>query len=712
MVVTTDSPEVVYQAQLNLREFLGTRPLEALAPTAEIEDLVRFVKAGSVVPEQHQQYAVVRNQQLCISCTRCVRACSGLQNLSILSIDPERPAQPICFEGDLPLHMTSCIACGQCCAICPTGAVKERNDVPIVEAELAAQGDARKILILQTAPAARLSVGELMGEELGKTEIGKLLGAVHSLGFDYVFDTSFAADTCATLEAEELVERIRANGPFPMFTSCCPGWVNLVEKKYQHLRPLLSRCKSPMMMLGAMVRSWMQSKSIARDKYFVVSLMPCIAKKEEILRPELMDSHTARRDVDVVLTVREFADLLHAHKVDWAAMPGTHKAEYDEPFGVSSGAGALFAVSGGVTEAAMRVAYTVFTKEIPDDPHRSLYEDCRRIVQTGEWVDTQIDMTPGRRHRRPLESLIIHGGRNIQQFLEDSGLSVSVENYNRKGRKVFIEMMACPGGCIGGGGQPRSIDEHVLEKRRSLVHRIDRETRLISPMASQHDFQVQFLQGITSQHARELLEYDPPILFSPSSRSATRRAPLTGASVSPSGSDSGGKFSHKKRASGGSPTSSTSHTSSDSQQAEDIVILYGSQGGITATFARHLFAHLTRNIRDDISIQSMDRVNFDRLSSTRTIIMLTSTWESEDGLMPQNARRLWAYLRSLPLTAFGNSFSSTKFAVCGFGSSKYLKFCGFAVQLYDALLRLGSHPFADLVKIDVERADKGKKPFL
>lgn len=453
-----------------------------------------------------------------------------------------------------------------------------------------------------------------------------------------------------------------------------------------------------MMMLASMIRSWMEGQKTPRSKYCVVAMMPCVAKKEEICRTELLDPQ-GNRDVDVVLTVREMADLFKAKKVDWQALPGKHKGEYDEPFGVSSGAGALFGTAGGVTEAAMRVAYTLFTKEVPDDPSRSMFEECRRMVQSGEWVDAQIDMTPGRRHRRPMESFIVHGCRSIQQYLEDSGLDVSVENYNRKGHKVFIECMACPGGCVGGGGQPRSLDEHIIEKRRSAVHRTDRETKLIAPASAQREFQQSFLQGITSQHARELLEYEPPfILTAPSSRGNTEKGKKPG---SPSGPASSKPASSKPGSCSGSGSIGRATAA-----VGDIAIIYGSQGGITATFAKHLLSYLSRSLSEDISIHSMDHFLFERLVTTRTIILLTSTWESEEGLMPQNAKRFWTFLRTLPLYSHTNSFSATKFAVCGFGSSKYPRFCGFAIQLNDVMLRLGSHQLTDFVKVDVERADK------
>lgn len=241
MVIQTNTPEVLYHQKVNLKEFIKKRKKVCTDPqTQEIEDLVNFMNApikcdddsnnNSSSKYAHSDYSIVRNQDLCIMCTRCVRACSDLQGLNILDIDSTRPLQPISFEKGLPLAETSCIACGQCAVICPTGAVAERDDTAIVERLLAATGSDRKIMIIQTAPSARLSLGEMMGDGVGEcTDPSKAVAAAHALGFDYVFDTCFTADATAYFEAKELAERISNDGPWPMFTSCCPGWVKLVE---------------------------------------------------------------------------------------------------------------------------------------------------------------------------------------------------------------------------------------------------------------------------------------------------------------------------------------------------------------------------------------------------------------------------------------------------------------------------------------------------
>lgn len=240
MVITTNTPEVVYQQRIALKEFLGTKEIDSFSQSSEIEDLIRYIKSpqamngGSEYADNNDctggEYAIVRNQDLCVLCTRCVRACSNIQNMNILEIDTDHSLQPITFEGNLPIQETDCISCGQCTVVCPTGAVAERSDIDIVDRLLRAQGPDRKIMIVQTAPSARLSLGETMGDAPGECkDPAKAVAALHALGFDFVFDTCFGADMTALIEAKELVKRLKNDGPWPMFTSCCPAWVKLVE---------------------------------------------------------------------------------------------------------------------------------------------------------------------------------------------------------------------------------------------------------------------------------------------------------------------------------------------------------------------------------------------------------------------------------------------------------------------------------------------------
>jgi len=735
MIITTNSPEVLYQAQANLREFLGVHRLEDLNHTSEIEDLDRLVKQCSIVMDDADagahQYAIIRDQSRCISCTRCVRECGEIQNMNILSVDPNRPHQPISFDGDLPLHETDCVACGQCTAICPTGAVIERQDWRSVMNELKRTGPERKIMIIQTAPAARLSLGEMFGDEPANSP-EKAVAALHALGFDYVFDTTFGADTTALLEAEELVERMKADGPWPMFTSCCPAWVILIEKKYPHLRPLLSRCKSPMMMLATMIRCWMKKNGTPRDRYFSVALMPCTAKKEEILRPELRDPE-GHQDVDVVLTVREMGRLIKAMSIEWGSLPGKYKTEYDPPFDTSSGGGALFPVGGGVTEAALRAAYTMFTNEVLHDPERCKFDPVRKVPEkTGEYISAEISVTPDRRHKRPLDSLVINGTRAIQQFLMDSGIDTPEGVWKEKGN-VFVECMACPGGCVNGGGQPQSLDPDIVMKRRKAVHRIDKKNECITTVESQKKFSAAEILGIKSvDDMHELMECDPPDLSSKKKHTVASRVLDKLGSIHDSGegkrcSVGSGKGNSRNSMSGGFSGLSGSSTrgsitdmrssttraisSFSAHELGEVCILYGSQAGLTASYAKRLFGLLNSAIVEDVTVHPMDHFDMDKLKDVDTLIILTSTWESDKGLMPSNAEKFWSWLKARELKEIGSLFSNIRFAVCGFGSQKYRYFCGFAQQLHDMFRRLGGYPFLPILKIDVDKNDRGQKHF-
>lgn len=254
MVITTNSPEIVYQQRIALKEFLGNKEIDSFSQSSEIEDLIKYIKSPHTMNGTNTdsddgtnnitngEYSIVRNQDLCVLCTRCVRACSNIQNMNILEIDTDHPLQPITFEGNLPIQETDCISCGQCTVVCPTGAVAERSDIEVVDRLLRAQGADRKIMVVQTAPAARLSLGETQGEGPGECEDPrKAVAALHALGFDFVFDTSFGADMTALLEAEELAQRLKDDGPWPMFTSCCPAWVEmgLFLVKKLHLKRLI-----------------------------------------------------------------------------------------------------------------------------------------------------------------------------------------------------------------------------------------------------------------------------------------------------------------------------------------------------------------------------------------------------------------------------------------------------------------------------------------
>ncbi len=391
--------------------------------------------------------AILRDLEKCVKCQRCVRVCNEVQWLSIYSMvgrgHTTYPATPF----DVPVYETACTGCGQCSFVCPVGAIIENPDWRRVLEELEKH---EKVLIVQTAPATRVALGEAFGAEPGTISTGKMVAALRRLGFDYVFDTNFGADLTTVEEGYEFVERLKKGGPFPQFTSCCPAWVNFAEQSFPWTTKHLSSTRSPHMMLGSVTKAYFAKKIGKKpEDLFVVSIMPCTAKKDEIRREH--QRVEGWMPVDAVLTTRELAKLIKLFNIPYMNLP---EEEYDDPLGYSTGAAALFGVTGGVMEAALRTAYEVATgKTLPKVEFS--------VVRGLEGVrDAEIDIDGTK-----IKIAIVHGLRNTMELLR------KIE----KGEVFyhFVEVMACPGGCVGGGGQPKSLDPDVIEKRAQAIYTID-----------------------------------------------------------------------------------------------------------------------------------------------------------------------------------------------------------------------------------------------
>jgi len=444
--------------------------LQTLAEEYGIRE-VRFQADIVKLPLDTSTPGIVRDPNKCILCRRCVVACQEVQKVSTLG-PRYRGFDTIIGPGMVDmLNDAVCVQCGQCAAVCPVGAISECDDTEKVWEVLE---DPTKFVVVQTAPAIRAALGECFNMPPGTLVKGRMVTALRRLGFDQVFDTNFAADLTIIEEGHELLTRLKKklvdndeDTKLPMFTSCSPGWINYMEHFYPELRDNVSTCKSPQQMFGAVAKTYFADKiGKKKEDMVVVSIMPCTAKKFECSRDEMTDSGT--RDVDYVLTTRELGKMVKQAGIDFANLPD---GEMDAPLGISTGAADIFANTGGVMEAALRTAYEVVTgKNLPFD---------------------KLHVTPVQGLEGVKEAqLTIKGALPEWKFLEGVTLKVAVAhglgNANKviesilKGEKEyhFIEIMTCPGGCIGGGGQPRLTTDDVRKARIQAIYKEDEGRQL------------------------------------------------------------------------------------------------------------------------------------------------------------------------------------------------------------------------------------------
>jgi NADH-quinone oxidoreductase subunit G/NADP-reducing hydrogenase subunit HndD len=391
-----------------------------------------------------------RNPNKCIKCGRCIQMCGKVQGLSLLDYAGRSDEVEIKPAFGKYLTDIACVACGQCAVVCPVAAITEKEDIDRVWEAI---NDPDKVVIVQTAPAVRVALGEEFGFEPGKVVTGKMVAALRALGFDKVFDTDFTADLTIIEEGNELLQRLSNGGVLPMLTSCSPGWINFIEQYYPELLPHVSTCKSPQQMFGALAKGYYAAKIGKRpEDIFSVSIMPCTAKKYEAQRPE-MSVDGKNPDVDVVLTTRELAKMLRQAGINFDAL---EEEEYDAPFGLSTGAAVIFGATGGVMEAALRTVYEVVTgKTLPSLD----FKDVRGLEGIKE---ATVDL-----NGTPVKVAVAHTLANARKLMEliKSG----------KADYAFIEIMCCPGGCIGGGGQPYGTTNEVRKKRIAAIYEADRD---------------------------------------------------------------------------------------------------------------------------------------------------------------------------------------------------------------------------------------------
>ena len=508
MEIITDSSRVREARKVNVELLLANHPEDCLQCdrnlNCELQQLAfnlginekRFVRTRKGhLKKDETSFSLVRDPEKCILCGRCVAVCDQVQSVRAIDFSGRGLRTKISTFFDMGLGNSICINCGQCALICPTGAITERSTIKEVWSEL---HDPEKVVVVQTAPAVRVGIGEAMGLPYGSLVTGQMVASLRKLGFSKVFDTNFAADLTIVEEANELIERIKNKGVLPMITSCSPGWIKFAEHFFPSSLPHLSTCKSPQQMFGAIAKTYYAEQAgIDPRNMVVVSIMPCTAKKFEARRPEMDDAfhywkeklHLSENehfyDVDYVLTTRELARMFKEVGIDFTNLPGE---EFDNPLGVSTGAGVIFGATGGVMEAALRTAYEVITGS------QLTNVDFVAVRGMDGIKEAEIDL-----NGIQLKVAVAHTLSNARTLLEQ------IENGTSP--YTFIEVMTCPGGCLGGGGQPIPTDEEIRLKRAESIYLEDKH----KPLRKSHEnpeiqyLYQHFLQRPLSEQAHHLL---------------------------------------------------------------------------------------------------------------------------------------------------------------------------------------------------------------
>lgn len=470
MNLITHDPEIVQARRTVLELILSNHPDDCLScarnGNCELQSLaaefglrtVRFKKILKEQPIDDSNDAIVLDRDKCINCGRCVEACQIMQNVWALEYSGRGDKTMIGPVAGVKLADSPCVRCGQCAVHCPTGAISSSHSNRKLWDRL---GDPEIITAVQIAPAVRVAIGEEFGMKPGELSTKKIYTALRRIGFNYVFDTNFSADLTIMEEGTEFVQRLTTGGTLPLFTSCCPGWVDYVEKNYHDMLPNLSTAKSPQQMMGAVIKTyWAEQMKIDPAKICSVSIMPCTAKKYEARRDDNMNS-SGYADVDISLTTREFAKLIRQAGIDFADLEET---EADNPLGAYTGAGTIFGATGGVMEAAVRTAYNLVTKEELGDidlkPVRGLEN-----VKTAE-----LDIKGTK-----VRIAVVHQLGNVAKVIEEVRKAIAE---GKEPPYHFIEVMACRGGCVSGGGQPYGSNDEIRAARAAGLYKDDKDSEI------------------------------------------------------------------------------------------------------------------------------------------------------------------------------------------------------------------------------------------
>ena len=428
----------------------GSCELQKYSEEYGIKDVSKYVQKKELRPLDESSPSIVRDLNKCILCGACVRACDQYQGLQVLGFANRGANTVVQPMAGRMLATSECVYCGQCVAVCPTGALTIKSQVDEVWKELE---NPNKKVVVQFAPSVRVAIGEMFGFEPGANSTKKLNAALKAVGFDLVFDTNFSADLTIMEEANEFIDRLSNGGKLPLFTSCCPAWVRYLETEHPEMLEHLSSCKSPQGMLGAIIKKYVPEyyKDITNENIVSVSVMPCTAKKAEAIRKQFR-REDGSYEIDYVLTTQELGRLIKSAGVDFKSIEGI---EADSPFGKYTGAGTIFGVSGGVAEAAARTAYQMVTGEELTDVVISPMRGTHRV----KTVELDLKGTK-------VKVKIVNTLREAEKCLQ--------EIQEGKADYQLLEVMACPGGCINGGGQPQSCDDlSVREKRAEGLYEDD-----------------------------------------------------------------------------------------------------------------------------------------------------------------------------------------------------------------------------------------------
>lgn len=428
----------------------GSCELQKYSEEYGIKDVSKYVQKKELRPLDESSPSIVRDLNKCILCGACVRACDQYQGLQVLGFANRGANTVVQPMAGRMLATSECVYCGQCVAVCPTGALTIKSQVDEVWKELE---NPNKKVVVQFAPSVRVAIGEMFGFEPGANSTKKLNAALKAVGFDLVFDTNFSADLTIMEEANEFIDRLSNGGKLPLFTSCCPAWVRYLETEHPEMLEHLSSCKSPQGMLGAIIKKYVPEyyKDITNENIVSVSVMPCTAKKAEAIRKQFR-REDGSYEIDYVLTTQELGRLIKSAGVDFKSIEGV---EADSPFGKYTGAGTIFGASGGVAEAAARTAYQMVTGEELTDVVISPMRGTHRV----KTVELDLKGTK-------VKVKIVNTLREAEKCLQ--------EIQEGKADYQLLEVMACPGGCINGAGQPQSCDDlSVREKRAEGLYEDD-----------------------------------------------------------------------------------------------------------------------------------------------------------------------------------------------------------------------------------------------